>query len=111
MSGKEFPNNYDALSNAPSEAFAECSWEDFVEWKIMGWDMPSSVYMIIRAQHVDSYAITEHVYQKPGAARNRVLKYMQDGEHDLVLCTHDSVSLLTKPDSPHYNYVSDTEED
>ena len=42
MSGKYYPHNWDAISDAPSEYFEEISFEDFAIWKINGWDLPSS---------------------------------------------------------------------
>ena len=43
MSGKYFPNNWEAIKDAPEEYFEPCTWEDFEEWKLSGWDLPSSV--------------------------------------------------------------------
>ena len=43
MSGKYYPNNYDAIKEAPSEYFESCTVEDFWEWKLNGWMMPSSI--------------------------------------------------------------------
>ena len=92
--GKYYPNNWEAISNAPSEAFQECSWEEFHDWRLCAWDLPGSVACIIRAQRKDTGEVTEHVYQKPWAAKRRLMLYLQDGEHELTVCNRDSIHLI-----------------
>ena len=43
MSGKYYPNNFDAIADAPDEVFQECSWEEFHDWRLMMWEIPASV--------------------------------------------------------------------
>ena len=94
MSGKEFPNNWEAIKDAPEELFEPCSYEEFFHWKLSAWELPSSVECIIRAEHVDTGEITEHVYQKPKAAQNRLTKYLRDGQHELTVVNSESIHLL-----------------
>ena len=94
MSGKEFPNNWEAVAQCPSEFFQECTYEEFIEWRLCAWDIPASVNCIIRAERKDTGEITEHVYQKPWAAKKRMLRYLQDGEHELTICSQDAIHLL-----------------
>ena len=94
MSGKYYPHNWDVIKDAPDEFFEPCSWEEFFEWKLCAWEIPSSVSCILRAEHIDTGAITEHVYQKPKSAQRRLIKYLQDGEHDVTICNSDSIHLV-----------------
>ena len=94
MSGREFPNNFDAIKDAPDEIFEPCSYEDFIDWRLTAWEIPSSVMCIMRAEHKDTGKITEHIYSKAGAARNRLLKYMTTGDYEVTIANHDSIQLI-----------------
>ena len=98
MTGKEFPNNFDAIQGAPDEIFEPCSYEEFIDWRLCAWEIPSSVMCIMRAEHKNTGKITEHVYSKPGAARTRLLKYMQEGEYEVTIANHDSIHLVKNND-------------
>ena len=94
MSGKYYPNNWELISSTPDEVFEPCSYEEFISWKLCAWEIPGSVDCIIRAQRKDTGEVTEHVYQKPHAARQRMLRYLQDGEHELTICSQDAIHLI-----------------
>tara|TARA_B100000073_G_C23713879_1_gene565224 strand:+ start:193 stop:489 length:297 start_codon:yes stop_codon:yes gene_type:complete len=94
MKGKEYPNNFDAIANAPDEVFEPCTYEEFITWRLCNWEIPSSVSCIIRAEHKETGAITEHVYSKETAAQNRLLKYLHGGEHEITIANHNEIHLL-----------------
>jgi hypothetical protein len=48
----------------------------------------------MRAEHKDTGKITEHIYSKAGAARNRLLKYMKTGDYEVTIANHDSIQLI-----------------
>jgi len=99
MSGKYYPHNWDAISDAPSEYFEACTVEDFFEWKVNGWMMPSSISCILRAQHINTGKIKEHVYKSPQRAVNRLVSYMESGQYEVTVCNHDSISLVVNNDT------------
>tara|TARA_R100001463_G_C3456199_1_gene214288 strand:- start:182 stop:490 length:309 start_codon:yes stop_codon:yes gene_type:complete len=99
MSGKYYPNNYDAIQEAPSEYFEECTVEDFFEWKVNGWMMPSSISCILRAQHINTGKVKEHVYKSPQRAVNRLVSYMESGQYEVTVCNHESISLVVNNDT------------
>lgn len=94
MSGKYYPNNFDAIAAAPDELFVPCSYEEFFDWRVTAWQIPSSVQCIIRAEHLDTGKITEHVYVKAHAANQRLIKYLRDGTHRVTVADHDYISLV-----------------
>ena len=94
MSGKYYPNNADAIAKAPDEVFEPCTWEEFFDWRLTAWEIPASVSCIIRAQHKDTGKVTEHVYQQSSAARKRLMKYMEDGDHEVIVCNADAIHLV-----------------
>ena len=58
-----YPNNWEAISNAPDECFETLPFEQFMDWKIAGWELPSSIDCIIREHNLETGKITEHVYR------------------------------------------------
>tara|TARA_Y100000361_G_C10975274_1_gene246125 strand:+ start:284 stop:607 length:324 start_codon:yes stop_codon:yes gene_type:complete len=107
MSGKYYPNNCDIIAKAPDEYFEPCTWEEFYEWRMCNWEIPSSVQCIVRAQHKDTGKVTEHVYQKPKAAHKRIMKYMQDGMYEVVVANQDAIHLIKR----NYGPIDDRTDD
>ena len=48
MKKKYFPNNWRAIKDTPDKFFISMPYEQFTDWKIYGYDIPDSVYSIIR---------------------------------------------------------------
>ena len=107
MSGKYYPNNFDAIAAAPSEYFEPCTWEEFYDWRMCAWEIPTSVSCIIRAEHKDTGKVTEHVYQKENAAKKRILKYMQDGMYEVTVANQDTIHLIKRG----YGPINDRDDD
>ena len=63
---KYFPNNWKAYKSSPDEFFIPLTYNDFFNWKVMGWALPSSIDCIIR-EETDG-KITEKVYSQSKAA-------------------------------------------
>ena len=95
---KYFPNNYDAIASAPSEYFPPIAFDEFMDWKICGYEIPSSVNSIIREKRLDTGEITEYVYQRPSAAKRRARQIMDEGVSEFIVCTSEAVHHLY-PDS------------
>ena len=97
MNGKYYPNNWEAIKEAPDEYFEPCTWQDFEEWKLSGWDLPSSVSCIIRAHNKDTGKVYEHTYRQAKRAKQRLLKYMDaDDQYEITICDHNTIHLLSK---------------
>ena len=98
MKRKYFPNNVEAIQDAPSEYFESCTYEEFYDWRVCNWLMPSSIKCIMRVQHLVTGKVTEHVYQKQHAFEKRLLKYVAGGMHDIVIANHESIHLIKPTD-------------
>ncbi len=96
---KYYPNNWQAIKDAPSEYFEECSYEDFFMWKLNGWEIPSSVMCIFRVKNTKTGKIKEHVYKNAKSAHKRLLEYMKEGDHEVTVVNHDSIHLISS--APH----------
>ena len=89
MSGNYFPNNLEAWNDMPEEFLHTPTWEEFEDWKLLGWQIPSSVCCIIRAETVRG-KVKEYVYQKPHAAENRIKQLVSEGSA-FTICTEDEL--------------------
>lgn len=100
---KHFPNNYDAVAAAPPEWFPSIPFDEFMDWKIGGYEIPSSVNCIIREKRVDTGEVTEYVYQTAGRARNKARQIMDEGVSELTVCTDEAVHHLYPQEVPEYD--------
>ena len=72
---KYFPNNWKAYKESPDQFFIPLTYNDFFNWKVMGWALPSSIECIIR-EETDG-KITEKVYSQSKAANKYIESAMQ----------------------------------
>jgi len=89
-----FHNSVEAIRQAPSEYFEEIEYEDFMDWKIAGWEIPASVDCIIRERNLVTNKIKEYVYQRSGAAHNKLRERMALGDREFTVCRADAIHLL-----------------
>lgn len=73
----------------PEEFLHTPTWEEFEDWKLRGWEIPSSVCCIIRAE-TSKGKVKEYVYQKQHAAENRVRQLVSEGA-SFTICTDDEL--------------------
>tara|TARA_R100000458_G_C8013577_1_gene76492 strand:+ start:148 stop:489 length:342 start_codon:yes stop_codon:yes gene_type:complete len=88
---KYFPNNYDAVAGAPAEWFEPITFDEFMDWKVGGYEIPSSINCIMREKRLDTGEVKEYVYQSPGRARNKARQIMDEGISEFLVCTAESV--------------------
>ena len=93
MSGKEFPNDWDEIAAAPDEMFDTCTFEEFMIG-MSHWHIPSSHCAILRVTNKDTGKVNEHAYRKMGAARNKMLKLVEDPANEIVICDNDTIHLI-----------------
>ena len=89
MSGKYYPNNWEAFKEAPEEAFSTPTWGEFEDYKLRGWELPSSICCIIRAT-TPKGKIKEYVYQQGSAAEKRIYKLKEEGS-SFTMVTQDQI--------------------
>ena len=91
----DFPNNWKKFKQAPDEAFFRPTWEEFEAWKLEGWELPESVYCIIRAEI--NGKVKEYTYQRAKAAQNKVQQLMETGT-TFTVCDNDAIHYLSTND-------------
>ncbi len=74
-----FPNNWEAFKEAPAEYFESLPFEQFMDWKVAGWEVPSSVVCLLREEDHETGKITEYVYSREHAAKKKVNAIMNRG--------------------------------
>ena len=91
---KYFPNNWKAYKESPDQFFIPLTYNDFFNWKVMGWALPSSIDCIIREE--TNGKITEKVYSQSKAARKYLETAMQtkNPKTTYTIVNQDAVQVL-----------------
>ena len=94
---KYFPNNYEAVAGAPAEWFGTLDFDELMDWKIGGYELPSSINCIIRESRIDTGEVTEYVYNTAGHAKRKARQIMNEGVSEFVVATAEQLHYL-RPD-------------
>ena len=97
---KYFPNNWKAYKDAHHTFFLPIPYDEFMDWKIAGWEMPSSVSCMIRETNRRTGKVKEYIYSSETAAKNRARRIMDKGESEFIVCTPDQIHYM----EPELNY-------
>ena len=89
-----YPNNWRAFKDAPDETFEPLTFDEFMDWKIAGWQIPSSVYCIVRDYNKRTGKIKEYVYQRPDHAEKKLNNLMLKGDSEITITTDNQVTIL-----------------
>lgn len=98
MKRKYYPNNWEAIKACPPQYFPPMAYEEFADWKIHGYVLPSSIFGVIRTECLDTGKIEEFTYQTQSHAKKRLQKEMKKNK-DVILVTMEGVYHL-KPNPP-----------
>ena len=95
-----YPNNWAAYKECPDKFFHSLSFDEFFEWKVAGWELPSSVACIIRERNQITGKVKEYTYSRVGDAKNKCRAIMDIGESEFTVCTPEAVHFM----EPELNY-------
>ena len=98
-----FPNNWQQYKDAPAEWFEPIPVEQFFDWKVAGWELPSSVSCIIREHNQVTCKVKEYTYSRVGDAKNKCRALMNRGESEFIVCTSDAVHVMYPDIVPEYD--------
>ena len=98
-----FPNNWKKLKDVPEELFENIDFEDFMDWKIGGYELPSSINCVIRERDLNTGKVKEYVYSRPMAAKKKLEERMQSGEYEFTVCNGEAIHLLTPMEEDPYD--------
>ncbi len=88
---KYFPNKWRRYKDIPADKFEPLYYEDVMEWKVAGWELPPDVVCVIRARNLETSSIEEHVYKRQHSAEAKIRNYMTYKSHELVICSEDAL--------------------
>ena len=85
-----FHNNWQEYKDADDSFFSLDgkvfhTFEDFMDWKVGGWELPSSVCCIIRESDPETKKVKEHVYSKQSYALKKIHSLMDAGK-EFTIC-------------------------
>ena len=95
-----YPNNWRAFKDCPDEFFLPIPYDEFFDWKVAGWELPSSVACIIRERNTITGKVKEYTYSRAGDAKNKCRAIMDIGESEFTVCTPEAVHFM----EPELNY-------
>ena len=85
---KYFPNNWKRLKDVPASFFEPIEFDEFMDWKIGGYEIPSSVKCIIRETNKKNGKIKEHVYSRRKWANKKIKELLIKG-HEFTIAADD----------------------
>lgn len=104
-----YANNWLAIKETPSSFFPEMPFIQMMDWKVAGWEIPSSVDCILRCTDKSTGKVTEYTYVRRGAAENKVKKLMALGAYEFVIVDHNEIhNLYPHPNDEESNTGSKT---
>ena len=95
-----FHNNVRNIQDAPLECFPGLEFDEFMDWKISGYEIPATVLCIIREQKANG-KIKEHIYQRRHAANRKIKQMIYDG-HEFSIVDREGCQHVT-PTIPEYD--------
>ena len=90
-----YPNNWKAFKDCDESFFLPIDYEEFMDWKVAGWELPSSVNCVIRERNLTTGKVKEYVYQRPMAAQKKLRQRMESGECEFIVANAEAIHLLT----------------
>ena len=100
---KYYPNNWQAIKDTPDDFFLppdgqHITYDEFMDWKIGGYQLKKEIAAIIRERNVDTGKIKEHVYRYRHAAQKKCRKLMYEGNKEITIVQQDAVHFIDPRD-------------
>ena len=109
MTKKYFPNKWSKYKKAPSKFFQPIAFDEFMDWKISGWEIPHEVSCIIREENSLTGKVKEYVYKTDLGAKRKIKKLMEDGTSGITVCSVDHVHYIKPMEDYDDEDYDDTE--
>ena len=89
MKKKYFPNNWRAIKDSPDKYFPSMPYEQFEDWKIYGYQIPASVFGLVRTKD-ENGKVEEFTYNTPYHCKKRISKSIKENK-EIYLCTMEGM--------------------
>ena len=96
---KYYPNKWKQVNAIPSKYFDSIEFEDLMDFKIGGYELPEGVVCLLRERNLKTNKVSEYTYLQMSAARRRTHKIIKQGDSELTICTHSQVAHIEAPNS------------
>ena len=91
---KVFTNNWKEYRDTPWEMFPDVGFEEYMEWRVHGWEILPTHCCVIRAS-THTGKVKEYSYKRWAAANRRISKLMDDiNMLEIVVANDDEVQLI-----------------
>ena len=100
-----YPNNWKEYKDAHDSFFIPITFEEFMDWKIAGWEMQPGISCMIRETNKRTGKVKEYVYEREHAAKNKARQIMDAGESEFIVCTPSQIHFM-EPE-PNYDPFED----
>ena len=91
-------NNWKAIKDTPAEYFGDperpLTFDEFMDWKVGGFELPSSHACIFRTMNIKTGKVKEYAYKRPEAAKKKIVKLMEKGMLEFTICDAENIHLL-----------------
>tara|TARA_R100000458_G_scaffold38709_1_gene36200 strand:- start:291 stop:542 length:252 start_codon:yes stop_codon:yes gene_type:complete len=81
--------------------FIPHTFDEFMNWKVEGWELPTSVCCIIRETDQETKEVKEHVYSKRSYAMKKIHSLMEDGK-EFTICDDSQVQHMTPENNENH---------
>ena len=88
---KYYPNNWRAYKEAPDDAFLPHTFDELMDWKVAGWELPSSVCCIIRETDPITKKVKEHIYSRKKWANKKIKELLVKG-HEFTIAADNELA-------------------
>ena len=88
-----YHNNWQLYKDSDDSMFIPHEFNEFMEWKLGGWELPSSVVCIIRETDTKTKKVKEHVYSKQSYAIKKIHSLMDEGK-EFTICDEAQVQQM-----------------
>ena len=89
-----YPNNWKELSKVPASYFESITFDEFMDWKIAGWEIQPGISCMIRETNKRTGKVKEYVYEREHAAKARARQIMDVGESEFIVCTPSQIHFM-----------------
>lgn len=94
MSKEYLPNNWQEYKDAPDDMFIPHTFEELMSWKVQNWELPSSVFCILREYNKKTHKVKEHTFNKVSSARAKIDKLIKEPDVEIMVVDHGAIHHL-----------------
>ena len=93
---KLFANNWKVYRDTPHEMFPDIPFDEYMEWRVHGWEILPTHCCIIRAR-TKTGKVKEYCYKRWSAADKRINKLIDDPDmYEIVIADDEEVQLIQR---------------